>query len=96
MARFVDVAVRVFTRMAAAAAAGAGGAARPVLTFVTGNKKKLEEVVALLPADFPFTIVSHKVDLPELQGEPEEVCVGERPQLNTCGCVWEPCERTGG
>ena len=27
----------------------------------------------LLPALFPFQIVSHKVDLPELQGEPEEV-----------------------
>lgn len=51
---------------------------RPPLPFahacaVTGNKRKLEEVVAILGESLPFTIVSHKVDLPELQGEPEDV-----------------------
>lgn len=59
--------------MAAVASAAASAVKRPVLTFVTGNKHKLAEVVKLLPAEFPFEIVSHKVDLPELQGDPAEV-----------------------
>ncbi|MQL73100.1 hypothetical protein Taro_005434 [Colocasia esculenta] len=43
---------------------------RPV-TFVTGNAKKLEEVRAILGNSIPFR--SLKLDLPELQGEPEEI-----------------------
>ncbi|KAI3841939.1 hypothetical protein MKW92_027862 [Papaver armeniacum] len=43
---------------------------RPV-TFVTGNAKKLEEVRAILGTSLPFQ--SLKLDLPELQGEPEEI-----------------------
>jgi inosine triphosphate pyrophosphatase len=43
------------------------------ITFVTGNKKKLEEVKAILGDSLPFELVSEKLDLPELQGEPEEV-----------------------
>jgi inosine triphosphate pyrophosphatase len=44
------------------------------ITFVTGNAKKLEEVRAILGADdLPVRITSQKVDLPELQGEPEEI-----------------------
>jgi inosine triphosphate pyrophosphatase len=48
---------------------------RPTLTFVTGNAKKLEEVIAILGSGegFPYRVVSRKIDLPELQGEPEEV-----------------------
>ena len=47
------------------------------LTFVTGNAKKLEEVRAILASGekLPFEIVSKKIDLPELQGEPEEISV---------------------
>jgi inosine triphosphate pyrophosphatase len=47
----------------------------PVVTFVTGNKKKLEEVEAILSqgGHLPFTLQSAKLDLPELQGEPDEV-----------------------
>lgn len=41
------------------------------MTFVTGNAKKLEEVRAILGASIPFQ--SLKLDLPELQGEPEEI-----------------------
>ena len=47
---------------------------RPIITFVTGNKKKLEEVRAILESSkdtFPFRVVSQALDLPELQGEPE-------------------------
>ncbi|CDO99403.1 unnamed protein product [Coffea canephora] len=43
---------------------------RPV-TFVTGNAKKLEEVRAILDNSIPFQ--SLKLDLPELQGEPEDI-----------------------
>ncbi|PPR80501.1 hypothetical protein GOBAR_AA40213 [Gossypium barbadense] len=43
---------------------------RPV-TFVTGNAKKLEEVKSILGQSIPFQ--SLKLDLPELQGEPEEI-----------------------
>ncbi|CAH9137262.1 unnamed protein product [Cuscuta epithymum] len=43
---------------------------RPV-TFVTGNAKKLEEVRAILGGSIPFQ--SLKLELPELQGEPEEI-----------------------
>ena len=47
----------------------------PVITFVTGNKKKLEEVKRILSADggsgsgLPFEMTNHKLDLPELQGD---------------------------
>ena len=48
---------------------------KPEITFVTGNKKKLEEVVAILGGDsLPFSIISAKIDLPEMQGaDPVEV-----------------------
>lgn len=49
-------------------------AAPKAITFVTGNAKKLSEVVALVGAGFPRKIVSQKIDLPEYQGEPDEVC----------------------
>ncbi|KAL2923170.1 Inosine triphosphate pyrophosphatase [Bienertia sinuspersici] len=41
------------------------------ITFVTGNPKKLEEVKAILGQSIPFQ--SLKLDLPELQGEPEDI-----------------------
>jgi inosine triphosphate pyrophosphatase len=45
-----------------------------VLTFVTGNAKKLEEVRQILGtsdsnSDFPYTVINQKIDLPELQGD---------------------------
>ena len=44
------------------------------ITFVTGNQKKLEEVRAIF-AGHPLAkrLQSQKIDLPELQGEPEEI-----------------------
>ena len=45
------------------------------ITFVTGNAKKLEEVRAILGKDFPRDIVPKKIDLPELQGEIDEICI---------------------
>ena len=44
-----------------------------VVTFVTGNAKKLEEFRAILGSKFPHSLVSKDVDLPEYQGTPEEV-----------------------
>lgn len=48
-------------------------ASRPI-SFVTGNAKKLEEVRAILGAAFPREIVAVKLDLPELQGEVDDIC----------------------
>uniref|UniRef100_A0A6M2DJW5 Inosine triphosphate pyrophosphatase n=1 Tax=Xenopsylla cheopis TaxID=163159 RepID=A0A6M2DJW5_XENCH len=45
------------------------------LTYVTGNAKKLEEVIAILGKNFPRTLDSYKIDLPELQGEIDEICI---------------------
>ena len=46
---------------------------KPTIVFVTGNKKKLEEVQRTLGNDLPFTITNQKVDLPELQGDTIEI-----------------------
>lgn len=45
------------------------------LTFVTGNIKKLEEVRAILGNTFPLEVINYKLDLPELQGEIDEVSI---------------------
>ncbi|XP_030749643.1 inosine triphosphate pyrophosphatase [Sitophilus oryzae] len=45
------------------------------ITFVTGNSKKLEELVAILGNSFPRKIISEKLDLPELQGEIDDICM---------------------
>lgn len=45
------------------------------ITFITGNAKKLEEVLAILGKEFPREIIAHKVDLPELQGEMNEISI---------------------
>lgn len=44
------------------------------VTFVTGNKKKLEELLDILGTSFPLKLTSQKADLVELQGEIEEIC----------------------
>lgn len=48
--------------------------AKPI-TFVTGNAKKLEELIAILGSSFPRKLISQKIDLPELQGEINEICI---------------------
>ena len=71
-----DVKSRV--RRMAGVGGGADGGGNLLITFVTGNKKKLEEVVAILKdgsSDEGFTVTSQSIDLPELQGEPEEIAV---------------------
>lgn len=54
------------------------------LTFVTGNIKKLEEVRAILGTNFPLEVVSHKLDLPELQGEIEEISIKKCQEAARC------------
>jgi len=44
------------------------------VVFVTGNAKKLEEVTSILGPHVPFKLVNQKIDLPELQGEIDEIC----------------------
>lgn len=46
---------------------------RPIV-FVTGNAKKLEEFVAILGKNFPREVTSKKIDLPEYQGEADDIC----------------------
>jgi inosine triphosphate pyrophosphatase len=51
---------------------------KKTITFVTGNKKKLEEVEQLLLADadaMPYTLTNRKLELPELQGDPTEIAI---------------------
>eukprot|EP00116_Pleurobrachia_bachei_P009835 sb/3470097/ len=61
-------------------------AGQKIVTFITGNAKKLEEVTAILGKEFPFTLTSKKLDLPELQGEPLEIarekCLLAAAQMN--------------
>lgn len=47
--------------------------AKPSLTFVTGNAKKLKEVQEILGNAGSVSITNHKLDLPELQGDPEDI-----------------------
>ncbi|XP_067006826.1 inosine triphosphate pyrophosphatase [Anabrus simplex] len=44
------------------------------IVFVTGNAKKLEEVIAILGKSFPYELQSRKIDLPEYQGEIDDIC----------------------
>eukprot|EP00536_Pseudo-nitzschia_multiseries_P015436 jgi/Psemu1/218101/e_gw1.887.29.1 len=49
---------------------------KPLITFVTGNKKKLEEAKQILSTSdgsAPFELTNKKIDLPELQGDPIEI-----------------------
>jgi inosine triphosphate pyrophosphatase len=48
---------------------------KTAITFVTGNAKKLEELRAILGNSFPRQVISSKIDLPELQGEIDEICI---------------------
>lgn len=45
------------------------------ITFITGNAKKLEEVIGILGKEFPRELLSKKLDLPEWQGEMDEISI---------------------
>jgi len=44
-----------------------------LITFISGNAKKVEEIQNILGSLFPHTLKPLKIDLPELQGEPEYI-----------------------
>eukprot|EP01133_Synstelium_polycarpum_P006523 gene6523-7553_t len=46
-------------------------ASKKTIVFITGNAKKLEEVIQILGGSLP--VESRKIDLPELQGEPIDI-----------------------
>eukprot|EP00980_Cylindrotheca_fusiformis_P021358 scaffold8240_cov133-Cylindrotheca_fusiformis.AAC.3 len=52
-----------------------GTTTKPLVTFVTGNAKKLEEVKQILEGgeELSFELTNRDIDLPELQGEPIEI-----------------------
>ena len=50
------------------------------ITFITGNKNKLQEVIQIFGLDSSYTIQSLNLDLPEIQGEPETI-VAEKCRL---------------
>ena len=50
------------------------------ITFITGNKNKLQEVVQIFGSNPSYTIQALNLDLPELQGEPETI-VSEKCRL---------------
>ena len=62
-------------------------------TFVTGNKKKLEEVQKILADVDGMTLVNQKIDLPELQGDPiyvsREKCLLAVKEVNGGAVVTE-------
>ena len=48
---------------------------KQVLTFVTGNPGKLREATAIFGDGLPWKLISNKLDLPEFQGEPDEISI---------------------
>jgi len=48
-------------------------ASRLKVSFVSGNKNKVEEVQTILGSSFPHDLVCTPIDLPEYQGEPDKV-----------------------
>ncbi|KAH0553981.1 hypothetical protein KQX54_006769 [Cotesia glomerata] len=47
------------------------------IVFVTGNAKKLEEILAILGKNFPREVRNQKIDLPEYQGEPRDISISK-------------------
>ena len=62
----------------------ASSAPKPLVYFVTGNQNKLKEVVAILEeaaskeaSPLPCEVRALDVDLPELQGVPQEIAAAK-------------------
>ncbi|XP_059155233.1 inosine triphosphate pyrophosphatase-like [Physella acuta] len=47
------------------------------IVLCTGNKNKLKEIIEILGKDFPYKIENQDIDLPEYQGEPEEIATAK-------------------
>ena len=50
-------------------------ASKKTLVFVTGNQNKLREVTQILGENFPWKLEAKPIDLPEFQGEPDEISI---------------------
>ncbi|KAM3838698.1 inosine triphosphate pyrophosphatase isoform 1-T1 [Vipera latastei] len=65
------------------------------VVFVTGNVKKLEEVIQILGDSFPYKLVAKKIDLPEYQGEPDDIstqkCLEAAKQIQGPVIVEDTC-----
>lgn len=65
------------------------------ITFITGNAKKLEEITAILGSTFPRELKNLKLDLPELQGEMNEIsrlkCLEASKQVDGPVLVEDTC-----
>ena len=49
---------------------------KQILTYVTGNQRKLKQFKDFSQGkDFPFEVVSQKLDLPEYQGTSQDICL---------------------
>ena len=48
-----------------------------VIYFITGNKNKLAEVSQMIGDIKPFDLQSQNVDLPEYQGEPDDIAIAK-------------------
>ncbi|XP_020913729.1 inosine triphosphate pyrophosphatase [Exaiptasia diaphana] len=48
---------------------------RKTLVFVTGNQNKLKEVISILGESFPWKVEARSIDLPEFQGESDEISI---------------------
>lgn len=60
----------------------ASASSKPLIYFVTGNQNKLKEVVAILEeaskeSPLPCEVRALDVDLPELQGAPQEIAAAK-------------------
>lgn len=47
------------------------------IVFVTGNTKKLEEVISILGENFPRELINKKIDLPEYQGDEDDISIAK-------------------
>lgn len=65
------------TAAAAASQSSSVARIRPEIKFVTSSARKFHEANAIVGEDAPFTLVRHAVDLPELQGEPEDIILAK-------------------
>ena len=50
-------------------------AAAKTIYFITGNPNKLKEFTQIMGTSLPCTFDSKNIDLPEYQGEPEEIAI---------------------
>jgi inosine triphosphate pyrophosphatase len=48
-----------------------------IIYFITGNKNKLAEATQIIGDIKPFELQSQNIDLPEYQGEPDDIAISK-------------------